>query len=577
VSALRSARWFARDDEVGLEHRAAMRASGLPVSAAGGLPVIALVSSISDLNPCNQPLREQVEATRQAVTAAGGIPVELPVMSLGEDLMKPTAMLYRNLLAMEVEEYLRANPVDGVVLFGNCDKTIPAELMAAASVDLPAIQVSGGFRRPGWFRGAETGAGTDLWHYWARRRAGLLTDDDWQELEVALSCSRGACNVMGTAMSMGIVAEALGLSLPGTSALPIGDRRLLAGARRAGRRIVEMVRDQLTPGRILTAHAFENAAVVLAAIGGSTNAIVHLCAIAGRRGIRLDLDVFDRAARRAPVLADIAPIGRHHIAAFAAAGGVPALRSRLGDLLHADVLTAGRPDPSTPAPDAPEGSPAAEGIRPRRVPVTGLPAFVVLRGTLAPDGAVLKTAAADPALFRHSGTAVVFDDYERMLTDIDDPGLGITADSVLVLRGCGPRGGDGFPEWGMIPIPRHLAAAGVTDLVRISDARMSGTSFGTCVLHVAPDAAAGGPLALVRTGDRITLDVGRRTLDLDVEPPELHRRRRAWRPRPPRHRRGWSRFYQQHVLQAPRGADLDFLSAADPAEAVREEPVIGRS
>ena len=570
-SPLRSAAWFARDDEVGLEHRAAMRSAGFPVEISGDVPVIALVSSISDLNPCNLPLRALVEAARDGVRSAGGIAVELPVMSLGEDLMKPTAMLYRNLLAMEIEEYLRANPIDGVVLFGNCDKTIPAELMAAASADLPAIQVAGGFRRPGWFRGQEVGAGTDLWTYWARRRAGDLTDADWKGLEVALSCSRGACNVMGTAMTMAIVAEALGMALPAAAALPDGDPRLTESAREAGARAVDLVRRQVLPSAVLTEAAFENALTVLAAIGGSTNVVVHLAAIAGRRGIRLDLDLLDRIARRTPVLVDVAPIGTHHIAAFAAAGGLPALLSELGDLLRTDVATVAPPTAALPT------TPTGQGIRSRSDPVTALPSFAVLRGNLAPDGALIKTAAASPDLLSHSGPAVVFDGYDDMLTRIDDPRLAITSDSVLVLRGCGPRGGDGFPEWGMIPIPKYLAARGVTDMVRISDARMSGTSFGTCVLHVAPDAASGGPLALVRSGDLIRIDTPRGVVAVDLSDEELGRRRRSVQRQPQRHRRGWPRLYDEHVLQAPQGADFDFLVPASPHEAVREEPVVGRS
>ncbi|GLZ00992.1 dihydroxy-acid dehydratase [Actinoplanes sp. NBRC 103695] len=572
MGTLRSDAWFARDDEVGLEHRASLRAAGAPIVPGGGRPVIALISSISELNPCNLPLRPLVEAAREGVIAAGGVPVEIPVMSLGEDLIKPTAMLYRNLLAMEVEENLRAQPIDGVVLFGNCDKTIPAELMAAASADLPAIQVAGGYRSPGQFRGTEIGAGTDLWSAWNDRRAGRLDDAGWHDLEVALSCSRGACNVMGTAMSMAILAEALGLMLPGGATLPAGDPRLHHHAYRSGRRIVRLVHEQIVPSRILTEPAFQNALLVLAAVGGSTNATVHLAAIAGRRAIRLDLDDLDRAARRTPVIADIAPIGQQHIAAFDAAGGLPAVQAVLSGLLTPDLLTVAATD-DLPGP----AGPAKGAIRPLTDPVTDRPAFTVLHGNLAPEGAVLKTAAADPALFRHTGPAIVFDSYTDMLDRIDDPDLGATRDSVLVLRGCGPRGGDGFPEWGMIPIPRHLAAAGVTDMLRISDARMSGTSFGTCVLHVAPDAASGGPLGLVRTGDLITIDVDRRILRAHLDDEEIDRRQARLRPPPSRHRRGWPLLYDEHVMQAPAGADFDFLVPRDSAAQTWEEPVIGRS
>jgi dihydroxy-acid dehydratase len=561
---LRSTRWFARADEVGLEHRAAMHAAGHPVDPNKPKPVIGILNSVSELNPCNLPLRRLAEAVRCGVESAGGTAVELSTISLGEDLMKPTAMLYRNLMAIEVEESIRANPLDGVVLLGNCDKTLPAQLMGAASANVPALQLSGGYRRPGRFRGEEVGAGTDLWKYWDARRAGRISDDEWGCLEAALGCSQGACNVMGTALTMAMMAEVLGMMLPGASTLPHDDPRLDAKARETGAQIVYMVGADSKPGNMLTALAFQKALRVLAAIGGSTNAVIHLCAIAGRRRVSLSLEDFDKAARETPVLADVAPVGRHTIAAFDAAGGVEAILNELNKAVPThDAVTAGESKHAV--------------IRPRNNPVTDQPAMVALRGNIAPDGAILKPAAARRELLSHTGPAVVFHGYDDMRERIDDPDLVVSADSVLILTGCGPRGGDGFPEWGMIPIPEKLARQGVTDMVRISDARMSGTSFGTCVLHVAPEAAVGGPLAAVRDGDLITLDVSRRILHAELSPQTIAQRLSLTPQLPPKHHRGWPALYQSHVLQAPQGADFDFLVPATEDALRFVEPVIGRS
>lgn len=564
--ALRSDQWFGRDDEVGLEHRAAMHAAGHSVVPSNDKPIIGILNSVSDLNPCNLPLRGLANAVRSGVEQAGGIPVEMSTMSLGEDLMKPTAMLYRNLMAMEVEETIRANPLDGVVLLGNCDKTIPAQLMGAASANLPALQLSGGYRRPGRFRGQEVGAGTDLWKYWDDRRAGQLDDKDWRCLEVALGCSQGACNVMGTALTMSMMAEVLGMMLTGASTLPHDDPRLVDKAFETGGQIVQLVKVAFTPAQVLTPEAFRRALLALAAVGGSTNAVIHLCAIAGRRMIKLTLEDFADAALEAPVLADVAPIGRHNIVAFDAAGGIQAvLRELEGD--QCDIST------TFSAP----GSHSHGVIRGRQNPVTRIPAFAVVKGNLAPDGAIVKTAAARADLTTHRGPAVVFHGYDDMLRRIDDPSLDVTEESVLILTGCGPRGGDGFPEWGMIPIPQKLGNRGVTDMVRISDARMSGTSFGTCVLHVAPEAAVGGPLGAVRDGDMVTLDVSRRLLQVDVAP-EIITDRLARRPgQHLRHHRGWPALYQRHVLQAPDGADFDFLVPRNNEELTFADPIIGRS
>lgn len=569
---LRSRRWFEGDDDIALEHRAAAKAAGLDVRNAGDRPIIGVLSSINDLNPCNLPLRDLIPAVRQGIWRAGGIAVEIPVLSLGEDLVKPTAMLYRNLLAIEVEEAVRAHPLDGVVLLGGCDKTIPGQLMGAASADIPAVQIAAGYRRPGVFRGTEVAAGTDLWRYWDQRRAGRLSDRDWHDLETALGCGQGVCNVMGTAMTVAILSEVLGMSLPGSATLAAHDSRALIAASAAGGRAVELVRAGITAGAVLTRAAFGNAALALAAIGGSTNAVIHLCAIAGRRGIRLPLEAFDEASRRVPVLADIAPVGRHSIAAFDSAGGVPALLRQIADLLDHGVTTVAGTLADAIGPDPEPGG----AIREIGDPVAAPGGLAVLRGSLAPDGALFKAAAADPRLLRHTGPAVVFDGYADMLRRIDRPGLA-APDTVLVLRGCGPRGGDGFPEWGMLPIPKPLAAEGVEDMVRLSDARMSGTSYGTCILHVAPDSSSGGPLALVRDGDLISLDIAARRLDLLLDPAELERRRAEWRPPAPRHRRGWPALFDEHVLQAPEGADLDFLVARTQEQLVPDEPTIGRS
>jgi dihydroxy-acid dehydratase len=566
---LRSDRWFRRDDEVGLDHRAAMRAAGHPVGLTNDKPIIGILNSVSELNPCNLPLRRLADAVKAGVEAAGGIPVEMATISLGEDLMKPSAMLYRNLMAIEVEEVIRANPIDGVVLLGNCDKTIPAQLMGAASANLPALQLSGGYRRTGQFHGQNLGAGTDLWRYWDERRAGRLGDDEWACLEAALGCSWGACNVMGTALTMSMMAEVLGIMLKGASTVVHDDVRLVAKANETGSRIVEMVRERVTPERILTPESFRRALLALAALGGSTNAIIHLCAIAGRRMVPLRLEDFDKAAQETPVLADVAPIGAHTIAAFDAAGGVQAVLAELEQVAPAPPRTS----PATSG----LGAEKSQVIRSRNNPVTGVPAFAVVKGNLAPDGAIIKTAAASAHLMTHTGPAVVFRGYDDMLSRIDDSRLDVSQNSVLILTDCGPRGGDGFPEWGMIPIPKKLAEQGVTDMVRISDARMSGTSFGTCVLHVAPEAAAGGPLGGVEDGDMVTLDVTRRLLAADVAPRVLAERI-ARRPKQhQQHHRGWPALYQEHVLQAPQGADFDFLVPRSAEQLQFTDPKVGRS
>ena len=571
---LRSDRWVSGDDEVAMEHRVALRSAGVAVDRQGGRPVIGIANSASELNPCNLPLRDLVGAVRDGIVAGGGLAVEFPVMSLGEDLMKPTAMLYRNLLAIEIEETLRSYPLDGVVLLANCDKTVPGALMGAASTRLPALVVTGGARPSCQFRGGRLGSGTALWRWWDERRAGDLDDAGWQELEACLAEGRGACNTMGTASTMAILSEILGLAVPGTSTIPSGDGRALAGARRAGERVAELVRGGESPFSHCGAGSFRNALRVLNAIGGSTNAVLHLAALAGRLGVPFDVDDVDRLGRSVPLLADVEPSGSGLVQDLDAAGGVPALVGVLGGMLEPEPLLADGRTTGEHAAAAP--LPSSGAIRPVDRPVLEGGAFRVVRGTLAPDGALLKRASASPELLRHRGRAVVFNSYEEMRARVDDPGLEVDASSVLVLAGCGPVGAPGMPEWGMIPIPRKLLEEGVRDMVRVSDARMSGTSYGTVYLHVAPEAAVGGPLGLVRDGDLVEVDADAGRLDLLVDAEELARRASAWRRPAPASRRGWLALYQAHVTQAPKGCDFDVLEPVE-GEPALVEPVVGRS
>lgn len=570
---LRSARWFEGDNEVALLHRVAMRSAGADVDSSAKRPIIGIAHSASELNPCNLPLKDLAEATRAGVLEAGGIPVVFPTLSLGEDLMKPSAMLYRNLLAMELEETLRSYPLDGAVLLANCDKTVPASVMAAVSADLPSIVITGGTREPARFKGRRIGTGTDLWRVWEDRRAGLVGDDSWREFERSLTCGLGACNTMGTAATMAMLVEALGLSPAGTSTAPAGSPERFEAAHNAGRRVVSMVGEDLRPSGLLTRASFLNAIRVLNALGGSSNAIIHLTAIAGRAGIDLDIEDFSRLGRDVPVIADIEPTGGGLIPDLHESGGLPAVLAEIADLLHLDAKTV-----SGPVADSVKAAPApGAAIRSSTRPLKPDGAFGVLKGNLAPDGAVIRTCTASSELLSHEGPAVVFDSYEDMQQRIDQPNPHLGEGSVLVLRGCGPVGGPGMPEWGMIPIPAFLGRQGVRDMVRITDARMSGTSYGTVVLHVAPEAAVGGPLALVCDGDTIRVDVEGGKLELLVSAEELERRRAEWAPAPAPELRGWVALYRRHVTQAPRGCDLDFLEAPTPAHRVVVEPVVGRS
>jgi dihydroxy-acid dehydratase len=564
---LRSYRWFGGDGpagEAGLRavgHRSRMRQLGVSADEHLGKPVIAILNTWAEINPCHMHLRERAQQVRRGVLEAGGFPFEFPVATLSETFCKPTPMLYRNLLAMETEELLRSYPVDGAVLMGGCDKTTPALLMGAASAGLPAIFVPAGPMLRGNFRGAPLGSGTDLWKYWDNYRAGLIGECELTELECGIARSPGHCMTMGTASTMTSAAEALGMTLPGAASIPAADSAHYRMAAASGRRIVEMAWEGLTPDQILTREAFEDAAATVLALGGSTNALIHLIAMAGRCGVPLTLDDFDAIARRVPVLANIRPSGSYLMEDFYYAGGLPALLGRLTTVpgaLHpgrrtvtGGTLGAGLDGAAVHDEDvirSPERALSAEG------------GVAVLRGNLAPGGAVIKHIAADPRLLRHTGPAVVFDGYPELRERIDDPALQVTADSVLVLRGAGPLGGPGMPEYGMLPIPGYLLAAGVRDMVRISDARMSGTSYGACVLHVSPESHAGGPLALVRTGDLVTLDVAARSLRVEITDAELGRRRAQWRPPPPAYQRGYGALYSEHVTQADQGCDFDFLA-----------------
>jgi dihydroxy-acid dehydratase len=565
---LRSAEWYSGDVRNAYIHRAWMR-RGVPDDAFGR-PQIAIANTASDLVPCNRHLTEVAAAVRDGVHAAGGTPLEMPVLGLGETQVRPTAMLWRNLAAMEMEEMFRANPVDGLVLLGGCDKTIPALLMAAASVDLPAVVVPGGPMLTGTFRGVPLGCGTDVFRLSEEVRAGTLSAEEFARSESAMIRSRGHCNTMGTASTMALVAEALGTVPPGVAGTPAADSRLLEAAHGTGRLAVEMVAADRRPSTLLTEASFANAIVALAAIGGSTNAVVHLLAIAGRLGIGLTLDDFDRIGSRVPVLVDLLPAGRFLMEDLHRAGGLQAVLHQVRDLLDPTALTVtGKPLVDF-LDEAPIWDPQV--IRLRREPLVEHGGIAVLRGNLAPDGAVIKPAAASPHLMRHRGRAVVFDSIEDFHDRVDDPALDVDADSVLVLRGCGPKGYPGMPEVSNMPLPRKLLAQGVRDMVRVCDGRMSGTAYGTVVLHVAPEAAAGGPLGLVRTGDVVALDVAARRIDVEVPDDELAARtpNEALVSGFADPRRGWERLYVDHVQQADTGADLDFLVGSSGSEVSRE-------
>ncbi|MFE6853826.1 L-arabinonate dehydratase [Streptomyces sp. NPDC057674] len=555
---LRSHQWYGTDGLRSFSHRARTRQLGYLPEEHLGKPVVAILNTWSDINPCHVHLRDRAQAVKRGVWQAGGFPLEFPVSTLSETFQKPTPMLYRNLLALETEELLRSYPVDGAVLMGGCDKTTPALLMGAASVDLPTVFVPAGPMLPGHWRGETLGSGTDMWKYWDEKRAGRIGDCEMAELESGLARSPGHCMTMGTASTLTAAAETLGVTVPGASSVPAVDSGHDRMAAASGLRIVELVRRDLRLSRILTREAYEDAVAAVLALGGSTNAVIHLIAMAGRSGVRLTLDDFDRIARTVPVLANLRPGGRFLMEDFHFAGGMPGFLSRLTDILHLERPTVSH----TTLREQLDGALVhdEEVIRDRSRPLAAEGGVAVLRGNLCPDGAVIKHIAAKPRLLKHTGPAFVFDDYRSMQRTVDDPALGITPEHVLVLRGAGPKGGPGMPEYGMLPIPRYLLEQGVRDMVRISDARMSGTSYGACVLHVAPESHVGGPLALVRTGDTVTLDVAARSLHLHVSDEELEVRRAAWTPPPPRYERGYGALYMEQISQADTGCDFAFLS-----------------
>ncbi len=570
---LRSRNWFGRQDLDGFAHRSWTKSEGFSDVVFDGRPVIGIANSWSELTTCNAHLRQVADAVKRGVWSAGGFPMEFPTISLGEVLMKPTAMLFRNLMAMDVEECIRAYPLDAVVLLSGCDKTTPAMLMGAASADVPAIMLTGGPMLNGRWREEELGSGTDLWRLWTERRAGRLTEEEFCEAESCMSRSAGHCMVMGTASTMASMAEALGMTLTGNAAIPAVDARRYALAELSGRRAVEMaLAGGPRPSQVLTTEAFDNAIRVEMAIGGSTNAIIHLVALAGRAGIPLPLARFDELSRTTPFLLNVSPSGKYLMEDFFYAGGIPAVMRSLLPLLHGQAATVTGKTIAENVRDAACWN--EDVIRSIEVPISREGGLVILTGNLCPDGAVLKQSAASPHLLTHRGKAVVFEDHGDLHARIDDPSLPVDETSVLVLKRVGPKGAPGMPEWGAAPIPTKLLKKGVKDMVRISDARMSGTSYGTVVLHVAPEAAVGGPLALVRDGDEIELDVPRRTLTLRVSDAELARRRAAWTPREPHYARGYGKLFLDHVLQANEGVDFDFLRGKTPA---RFEDSVGPS
>jgi dihydroxy-acid dehydratase len=554
---LRSYRWFGVENLRAFGHRSRVAQMGYDRADYAGKPVIAIVNTWNDINPCHQHFRVRVEEIKRGIWQAGGFPIELPAISLSENFQKPSTMLYRNLLAMETEEQLRSYPVDGTVVMGGCDKTTPALVMGATSVNLPTIYFPAGPMLRGNWRGEVLGSGSDAWKYWAELRAGTITQQDWKEIEGGIARSPGTCMVMGTASTMTAITETLGLCLPGASSIPAVDSNHGRMGTSAGRRIVEMVWDDLKPRDILTRKSFENAITVLMAVGGSTNALVHLIAMAGRAGVPLSIDDYDAFSRRTPLICNLRPSGKYLMEDFYYAGGLPALLGELKELLHLGERTVNGRTLGENIADARVYN--RDVIRSRAEALSQEGGLAVVRGSLAPNGAVIKTSACEARLLTHTGPAVVFDDYNDLERRIDDESLVVGPDSVLVLRNAGPLGGPGFPEWGMLPIPKKLLKQGVRDMVRISDARMSGTSYGTCVLHVSPESYVGGPLALLKEGDLVSLDVPNRRLDLKVDEAELERRKAAWKPPAPRYERGYGAMFSRHITQAEKGCDFDFL------------------
>ncbi|TNM55353.1 IlvD/Edd family dehydratase [Brevibacterium sediminis] len=568
ISKLRSARWFGSHDLTGFVHRTAIQAEGFSGFAVKDRPVVGIANSWSELVNCNIHFRLLADAVKRGVLMAGGLPLEFPTISLGESLMKPSAMQFRNLMAMDVEESIRAYPLDAIVLLGGCDKTVPAQLMGAASADIPTIMLTGGPQEPAYFRGKQLGVGTDTWKYADELRAGRMTQADFDELEASAKPSAGHCSEMGTASTMTSIVEALGMCLPSSASIPAVAARRSQFAEATGRRAAEMAVSQgPKPSEVLTPEAFDNAITLLMAIGGSTNAVIHLLALARRVGYELDLDRFHQISEHTPRIVNVRPSGEHLVQQLFHAGGVASVLKELAPLLNSDALTVTGKSLEDGYIDAPE--PDGNVISKLDKPYDDEGGIAVIRGSLAPKGAVIKRSAASPKLLTHTGPAVVFDGIYDLGERIDDPDLEITEDSVLVLRNCGPAGAPGMPEWGMLPIPEKLLKRGIRDIVRISDARMSGTAFGTTVLHVAPEAAVGGPLAIVRDGDPIVLDVENQRLDLDIPDDEIERRLEELKLPDPRYRRGYGRLFVDHVLQADEGCDFDFLQSLPDEEPQR--------
>jgi dihydroxy-acid dehydratase len=568
---LRSARWFAPDDFRSFGHRSRVMQMGYAAADYAGKPVIAIVNTWSDANQCHAHFKTRVDDVKRGVLQAGGFPLELPAISLSESMVKPTTMLYRNFLAMECEELLRSHPVDGAVLMGGCDKTTPGLLMGALSMGLPCIYLPAGPMLRGNWRGHTLGSGSDAFKYWDERRAGRLSDEAWVEMEGGIARSHGTCMTMGTAATMMGIAEAIGMTLPGASSIPAADANHIRMSAECGRRIVQMVWEDLTPKKLLSRDSFANGIAVAMAEGCSTNAIIHLVAISRRAGLAVTLDDFDAASRKVPVVANIRPSGDAYLMEdFYYAGGMRALMTRIAPHLNLGAMTVN----GKTLGDNIAGAEVFDDdvIRPLDKPIYAEGALAVLRGNLAPDGVVIKPSACDPRLLRHTGRALVFDDYPSLKRAVDDPQLDVGGDDVLVLRYAGPQGGPGMPEWGMLPIPTKLLKQGVKDMLRLSDARMSGTSYGGCLLHCSPEAYVGGPLALVKTGDRITVDVPARRIHLEVTDDELARRKAVWQPPAPRFERGYGWMFSRHILQANEGCDFDFLETSFGAPV--SEPVI---
>ncbi|EIM29041.1 L-arabinonate dehydratase [Microvirga lotononidis] len=556
---LRSYRWFGVTDLRSFGHRSRTLQMGYAREDFMGKPVIAIINTWSDINPCHSHFRARVEDVKRGVWQAGGFPIELPALSLSENFVKPTTMLYRNLLALEVEELLRSHPIDGAVLMGGCDKTTPATVMGAISMNLPMIFMPAGPMIRGHHAGTILGSGSDIWKYWAEKEAGTITNQQWNDMEAGIARSPGTCMTMGTASTMTSIVETLGLSLPGAASIPAVDAAHPRMASLTGRKIVEMVWDDLKPSDILTRRSFENALMVHNALAGSTNAMIHLVAMAGRAGIEVSLQDFDDFAQKVPVIANVRPSGQWLMEDFHIAGGIRGLLSRLAPLLHLDERTV-----TGTLRDALEGAAVYNDdvIRPLDKPIAASGGTAILRGNLAPKGCVIKPPAAEPRLLQHTGPAIVFDTYDEMTKAVNDLDLDVTPDHIMVLRNAGPIGGPGMPEWGMLPIPKKLLRQGVRDMLRISDARMSGTSYGACILHVSPEAHIGGPLAAVRTGDLITVDVPNRSIHLHVSDEQIKDRLRTWSPPPRDYPRGYNKLFAQHIRQADEGCDFDFLEGS---------------